>query len=293
MFIFSVLNFPVADDQTLGNSAPNEWEVSDWLGEVAVGARGALAPVPSAFGHSLEINNFTHYGKPICVWIAFIPSKTPLSLLFPKDFNLPFDLAPGQTNHPLHLTLDYKKVRTIKMPCLALCDIYKAEDINYPYQLEFMPTRKNVLEQVPDQIIQKLVQTQRIGLFDSAKQEANPKLNISEALDVYEYKFVFYERLYEKACTKENSSILNSDILSFIESIHKKLTTNRTQLVNTPPDLLTIEFLMKLCISTDVWARGAALGIIAYIKKQSERTLLKEIYNSLDDLPQPKLLPRP
>lgn len=48
MFIFSVLNFPVADDQTLDNSAPNEWEVSDWLGEVAVGARGALAPVPSA-----------------------------------------------------------------------------------------------------------------------------------------------------------------------------------------------------------------------------------------------------
>lgn len=48
MFIFSVLNFPVADDQTLDNSAPNEWEVSDWLGEVAVGASGALAPVPSA-----------------------------------------------------------------------------------------------------------------------------------------------------------------------------------------------------------------------------------------------------
>lgn len=232
-------------------------------------------------------------GKPICFWIAFIPNNTPSSLLFPKDLNLPFDLASGQTNHPLHLTLDYYKVRKIEMPCLALCDIYKADDINYPYQLEFMPTRKNVLEQVPYQIVQKLVQTQRVGLFDSAKQEANPKLNISEALDVYEYKFIFYERLYERACTKENSSILNSDILSLIELIHKKLTTNRAQLVNTPTDLLTIEYLMKLCQSTNVWTGAAAVGITANIKKQSERTLLKEIYNSLNDLPQPKFLLRP
>ena len=42
----------VADDQTLDNPAPGEGKVLDWLGEVAVGAHGALAPVPSALSNS-------------------------------------------------------------------------------------------------------------------------------------------------------------------------------------------------------------------------------------------------
>lgn len=38
----------LADDRTLDNPALGDCEVADWLGEVAVGALGALAPIPSA-----------------------------------------------------------------------------------------------------------------------------------------------------------------------------------------------------------------------------------------------------
>lgn len=38
----------LADDRTLDNPALGDCEVADWLGEVAVGALGALAQIPSA-----------------------------------------------------------------------------------------------------------------------------------------------------------------------------------------------------------------------------------------------------